>query len=132
MSKAMHRLRKYLGKIKSQVLWWTLRPCPSLSRKQKLSLSYKLPAAYSCDFSHRSPWQEVEEIKARDFPGGPVVKNPPCNAGDTGLIPGPGRSHMLQSNYAQEPQLLSSRAITTEACEPRVQAPKQEKSAHSN
>ena len=23
-----------------------------------------------------------------DFPGGPVVKNPPCNAGDTGSIPG--------------------------------------------
>ena len=23
-------------------------------------------------------------------PGGPVVKNPPCNAGDTGLIPGWG------------------------------------------
>ena len=22
----------------------------------------------------------------RDFPGGPVVKNPPVNAGDTGLI----------------------------------------------
>ena len=27
-------------------------------------------------------------------PGGPVVKNPPCNAGDTGLIPGPQRFHM--------------------------------------
>ena len=23
-----------------------------------------------------------------DFPGGPVVKNPPCNAGDVSLIPG--------------------------------------------
>ena len=34
----------------------------------------------------------------RDFPGGAVVKNPPAKAGDTGLIPGPGRSHMLQSN----------------------------------
>ena len=32
------------------------------------------------------------------FPGGAVVKNPPANAGDTGLIPGPGRSHMLWSN----------------------------------
>ena len=29
-----------------------------------------------------------------DFPSGPVVKNPPANAGDTGSIPGPGRSHM--------------------------------------
>ena len=26
-----------------------------------------------------------------------MVKNPPANAGDTGSIPGPGRSHMLQS-----------------------------------
>ena len=26
----------------------------------------------------------------RDFPGSPVVKSPPCNAGDTGSIPGQG------------------------------------------
>ena len=26
------------------------------------------------------------------FPGGPVVKNPPANAGDVGSIPGFGRS----------------------------------------
>ena len=32
------------------------------------------------------------------FPGGPVVKNPPANAEDTGLIPAMGRSHMLHSN----------------------------------
>ena len=25
-----------------------------------------------------------------DFPGGPGVKNPPCNAWDVGLIPGQG------------------------------------------
>ena len=29
----------------------------------------------------------------RDFPGGTVVQNPPANAGDMGLIPGPGRFH---------------------------------------
>ena len=34
----------------------------------------------------------------QDFPGGAVVKNPPANAGDTGSSPGPGRSHMPQSN----------------------------------
>ena len=32
------------------------------------------------------------------FPGCAVVKNPPANAGDTGLSPGPGRSHMPQSS----------------------------------
>ena len=29
-------------------------------------------------------------IKYRDFPGGPVVKNLPANAGDMGSTPGPG------------------------------------------
>ena len=29
---------------------------------------------------------------------GAVVKNPPANAGDMGSSPGPGRSHMPQSN----------------------------------
>ena len=33
-----------------------------------------------------------------DFPGGAVVKNPPASAGDTGSIPGPGRSHMPRGN----------------------------------
>ena len=28
----------------------------------------------------------------KGFPGGPLVKNPPANAGDKGLIPGSGRS----------------------------------------
>ena len=43
-------------------------------------------------------------------PGGTVVKNPPANAGDTGLSPGLGRSHMPQSNKARAPQLLSLRS----------------------
>ena len=40
----------------------------------------------------------VQNMLDRDFPGGTVVKNPPANAGDMGSSPGPGRSHMLQSN----------------------------------
>ena len=32
------------------------------------------------------------------FPGDPVVKNSPANAGDMGSIPGAGRSHMPRSN----------------------------------
>ena len=39
-----------------------------------------------------------QKVMFKDFPGGAVVKNPPANAGDTGSIPGPGRSHMTQSN----------------------------------
>ena len=68
-----------------------------------------------------------------------MVKNAPANAGDTGTSPGPGRSHMLQTNQvhmpqllslhsrAREPQLLSPRATTTEARAPRARAPQQEK-----
>ena len=44
------------------------------------------------------PKEYFLKILVLDFPGGPVVKNPPANAGDTGSNPGPGRSHMLQSN----------------------------------
>ena len=31
-----------------------------------------------------------------DLPGGPMVKNPPANAEDTGSIPGQGRFDMLR------------------------------------
>ena len=46
------------------------------------------------------------KMHLRDFPRGAVVENLPANAGDTGLSPGPGRSHMPRSNYARVPQLL--------------------------
>ena len=42
--------------------------------------------------------QIIQKHKFKDFPGGAVVENLPANAGDRGLIPGPGRSHMPQSN----------------------------------
>ena len=39
------------------------------------------------------------EKSLQDFPGGPVVKNPPSNTGDPGLIPGQElRRHMLWGN----------------------------------
>ena len=47
--------------------------------------------------------------KLQGFPGGAVVESLPANAGDTGSSPGLGGSHMLRSNWAREPQLLSLR-----------------------
>ena len=38
-----------------------------------------------------------------------MVENLPAGAGDTGSSPGLGGSHMLRSNWAREPQLLSLR-----------------------
>ena len=57
---------------------------------------------------------------ARGFPGGAVVESLPANAGDTGLSPGLGRSHMPRSNWAREPQLLSLRVWSL--CSPRETA----------
>ena len=61
-------------------------------------------------------WYEFQKMsdeftfkEARGFHGGAVVENLPANAGDTGSSPGLGRSHMPQSNWACEPQLLSLR-----------------------
>ena len=44
-----------------------------------------------------------------DFPSGPVVKNPPCKAGDVGLIPGQG------TGIPHATGQLSPRAATRES-----------------
>ena len=38
-----------------------------------------------------------------------MLENLPANAGDAGLSPGLGGSHMPQSSWAREPQLMSLR-----------------------
>ena len=50
-------------------------------------------------------------------------KNLPASAGDTGLLPAPGRFRIPWSNEAPAPQLLSSRAATTQAGVPKACAP---------
>ena len=50
----------------------------------------------------------------RDFPGGPVVKNPPCSAGDTGSIPGQG------TKIPHATGQLSLHATTTETRRPQL------------
>ena len=48
-------------------------------------------------------WTELGNVQDRAFksvvfPGGPVAKHSPASAGDEGVIPGPGVSHMLWDN----------------------------------
>ena len=57
--------------------------------KVRFSKNSYVEYAFSFD-PHKSPWW--------GFPGGSVAKNPPANAGDTGLISGPERSHLQRSN----------------------------------
>ena len=64
-----------------------------------------------------------------------MVKNPPANTGDTGLTPGPGRSHMPRSNKTCVPQLLSlsSRARQPQLLKPtRLEPVLRNKRSHCN
>ena len=77
------------------------------------------------------------EVQSSDFSGGTVVKNPPANAGDTGLIPRPGRFHTSWSNWACEPQLRAhGMQLLTSICPEPVPWSKRswrdEKPAHRN
>ena len=40
----------------------------------------------------------LKTVHVIDLPGGPVFKNPPANAKDTGSVSGLGRSHTALSN----------------------------------
>ena len=42
------------------------------------------------------------KIKGSELPGGPVVENPPANAGDAGSIPDHGSSYMPRSNRVRD------------------------------
>ena len=64
-------------------------------------MSINLPTFQFFNF-FQLPYSPRRKFAIKDylkgFPGGAVVGSPPADAGDTGSIPGPGRSHMLRSN----------------------------------
>jgi len=69
-----------------ETIWWEVCFTPVTSPLPKSIIPVQL-------------WEKTRQISIKGaFPGGPVVKNPPANAGDTGLIPDPGRLHMPQSS----------------------------------
>ena len=64
-----------------------------------------------------------------------MLGNLPANAGGMGSNPGPGRSHVLQSNRAHAPQLLnlSSRTCELNLLSPRALEPMlRNKRSHNN
>ena len=71
---------------------------------------------YSKTLQHRSCDIYIYLFEVTGFPGGSVVKNLPANAGDTGSIPGPGRSHMhgATKSVCLEPVLHSKRSYHKE------------------
>ena len=65
-------------------------------------------------------------INCRDFPGGPVVKNPPSNARDVGSIPGRG------TKIPHAAGQLSPCTTTTEPACCKLQSPHTLEPMHRN
>ena len=81
---------------------------------------------------HRVRWQtrklqalvclqeETSKQTNRDFPGGPVVKNLPYNAGDTGSIPGQG-TKIPHAVGQLNPCATTTKPKCPEACMPQLE-----------
>ena len=70
-------------------------------------------------------WDRILVLKKqlwKDFPGGAVVKNLPCNTGDMSLIPGSGTgiSHALQQ---QGPCTVPAEPVCSGARKPQAEKP---------
>ena len=74
-----------------------------------LCFNIAIPLQCYCPQVRVNIQKSIIKSTGEGFPGGTVVESLPANAGDTGLSPGLGGSHMPRSNWAREPQLLSLR-----------------------
>ena len=83
--------------------------CSKWAKYWSFSSSISPSNEYLGLISFRIDWFDLLAVQKTlwCFAGGPVVKNPPANSGDMGLIRGPGGYHMLWGNWACVQQLLS-------------------------
>ena len=73
--------------------WWDERgtwPLRSSSHDHSHLIMKKLHTNFHRGAPTGCPTHTPQNCRGQDFPGGPVVKNPPCNGGDMGSIPGQG------------------------------------------
>ena len=75
---------------RSFTCWATREALPSTEQSGIEGLSHPRPTSTLGGHTLGPLPLQVRNREAREFPGGPVVKNPPCNAGDVGSIPGQG------------------------------------------
>ena len=62
------------------------------------SYIYTILSSVMCNSIMSTHIASLKNTSLLDFPAGPVVKSQTANTGDTGLIPGPGRSHVPKGN----------------------------------
>ena len=62
------------------------------------SYIYTILSSVMCNSIMSTHIPSLKNTLLLDFPGGPVINSQPANVGDTGLIPGPGRFHVLGGN----------------------------------
>ena len=95
-------LEKEMAAHSSTVAWkipWTEEP----GRLQSMGSQSRRTQLSDFTFTPLNRWSKVESVIEKqnlgDFPGGPVVRNLPSNAEDTGSVPAWGtKSHMPLSD----------------------------------
>ena len=99
--------------------WW---PQPLLGTESdqfcrpRSVLSFPCPQT-SCLWPDCDIWSSMKNLYLGDFPGCPVVKKSPCDAGDAGLIPG------WRAKIPHASKQLSPCASTAEARMPQLENP---------
>ena len=79
--------------------YWSGLPFLSPGDLPDPEIEPRSPALEADALTSEPPWEKGNsKDHCGDFPGDPVVKNLPANAGDTDLIPGLGRSHMPRNS----------------------------------
>ena len=119
------------GQLEGRSTW--LFAVTSTGCKWCLTLTvFKWMNIFLCCFSSiSSSSRYCSSLKSyENFPGGLVVKNLPCKVGDTGSIPGLGRSHMLRGSWAHVSQLLDPVCLEPMLCNKK--SCRKEKAAYCN
>ena len=110
-------MRQFLshGKsLPSRIRWATCQALHSLA-------SSSFSGGQQCKPQHSGQGSLLESKPGQGLAGGPVVKSPPATAGDTGLIPGLGRSRMATERLS----LCATTPEPTRTCAPHQEKPLQ-------
>ena len=96
-----------MGILQARILEYVAMPSFKVSSqpRNETQVSHIAGRFFTKTLGKPSTHSNLFNKKLSDFPGGPVDRNLPANAGDPGSIPGPGRFHMpwatkpLSPNY---------------------------------